>query len=604
MSGTITHKWNGTVLTVTSDSGTSSMDLKGSQGDMGVRGPQGAPGVLVDTSGTILAPANNYYLKEEVDDAIAKSKKDVSEDITTLQESVESDILELQNTASAHSKRIANLEHTLAPTFFETDDSVAYVKDVPEIALPYAEINEVGGMTYRSVNLLDMSRLDNLTTNGVTFTKKADGTYTANGTATASITYYLCGMYCNNTEKMWLSGGASGIQITTNALQDDSFVKNIGTVQGSTFQLAQGYAYNKLEFYLIISNGVTLSNVTFYGMLNVGSTALPYQPYFTGLRDSKVTAIETTGANILPAEVAYTWGCNCTVESDGKFSLTRVGDSGVAFFDTKPIYLKAGKEYTVNIIRSNVENAFIVQDGKEVTSDDVIYNRLVYTSTESGNYYVRTYMMNGATNGTTGYAYIWITAGDTTFEYSPYVAHTFPIPEAVQALDGYGLGINKNYHNKVVIDPDNFIKKYVKTVGKVDLGNVSWTKSNNKEVYCGATAIGKKWTSIVGVSSFDVTGVYSTYASHTGEVIGLINDGTVYVKSPKFVDKTLDEIKAYLKGTILVYELATPTETDISDIVPDDNFIRVYGAGIVTAVNEHKNNVPTKITYQFKEATT
>lgn len=37
----ISHSWNGTVLTITSDSGTSSADLKG---DMGVRGPQGIAG--------------------------------------------------------------------------------------------------------------------------------------------------------------------------------------------------------------------------------------------------------------------------------------------------------------------------------------------------------------------------------------------------------------------------------------------------------------------------------------------------------------------------------------------------------------------------------
>ena len=37
----ITHQWNGTVLTITSDSGTSSADLKG---DDGVRGAQGIPG--------------------------------------------------------------------------------------------------------------------------------------------------------------------------------------------------------------------------------------------------------------------------------------------------------------------------------------------------------------------------------------------------------------------------------------------------------------------------------------------------------------------------------------------------------------------------------
>ena len=44
MAGTITHRWNGTVLTITSDSGTSSADLKGAKGDDGIRGAQGAPG--------------------------------------------------------------------------------------------------------------------------------------------------------------------------------------------------------------------------------------------------------------------------------------------------------------------------------------------------------------------------------------------------------------------------------------------------------------------------------------------------------------------------------------------------------------------------------
>ena len=44
MAGTITHSWNGTVLTVTSDSGTSSADLKGATGNTGTRGPQGPAG--------------------------------------------------------------------------------------------------------------------------------------------------------------------------------------------------------------------------------------------------------------------------------------------------------------------------------------------------------------------------------------------------------------------------------------------------------------------------------------------------------------------------------------------------------------------------------
>lgn len=44
----VTHEWNGTVLTVTSASGTSSADLKGEQGIQGERGEQGLPSELTD----------------------------------------------------------------------------------------------------------------------------------------------------------------------------------------------------------------------------------------------------------------------------------------------------------------------------------------------------------------------------------------------------------------------------------------------------------------------------------------------------------------------------------------------------------------------------
>jgi hypothetical protein len=54
MAGKITHKWTGTVLTITSDSGTSSADLKGSIGDMGPRGCQGPAGVIYNADGEIV----------------------------------------------------------------------------------------------------------------------------------------------------------------------------------------------------------------------------------------------------------------------------------------------------------------------------------------------------------------------------------------------------------------------------------------------------------------------------------------------------------------------------------------------------------------------
>lgn len=56
----ISHSWNGTVLTITSDSGTSSADLKG---EMGIRGPQGPAYV---GGGDAYIDLSEYCTKEEV----------------------------------------------------------------------------------------------------------------------------------------------------------------------------------------------------------------------------------------------------------------------------------------------------------------------------------------------------------------------------------------------------------------------------------------------------------------------------------------------------------------------------------------------------------
>ena len=70
MAGTITHSWNGTVLTITSDSGTSSVDLKGTKGDTGPRGAQGKCGVILNPDGTIDTSA--YATEDYVDTKIAE----------------------------------------------------------------------------------------------------------------------------------------------------------------------------------------------------------------------------------------------------------------------------------------------------------------------------------------------------------------------------------------------------------------------------------------------------------------------------------------------------------------------------------------------------
>lgn len=70
MAGTIKHEWNGTVLTITSDSGTSSCDLKGEKGDDGARGAQGACGIVINTEGTIINSVSEERVIELINDAL------------------------------------------------------------------------------------------------------------------------------------------------------------------------------------------------------------------------------------------------------------------------------------------------------------------------------------------------------------------------------------------------------------------------------------------------------------------------------------------------------------------------------------------------------
>jgi hypothetical protein len=69
MAGTITHSWNGTILTIESDSGVSSVDLKGPGGPMGPRGAQGPAGITIDADGTLnlTGIATEQYVQDYVE---------------------------------------------------------------------------------------------------------------------------------------------------------------------------------------------------------------------------------------------------------------------------------------------------------------------------------------------------------------------------------------------------------------------------------------------------------------------------------------------------------------------------------------------------------
>lgn len=70
MAGTIKHEWNGTVLTITSDSGTSSADLQGAKGSTGARGARGLKGESGGVDGYTPQKGVDYYTDADQEEII------------------------------------------------------------------------------------------------------------------------------------------------------------------------------------------------------------------------------------------------------------------------------------------------------------------------------------------------------------------------------------------------------------------------------------------------------------------------------------------------------------------------------------------------------
>lgn len=81
----ITHEWDGAVLTVTSDAGTSSANLQGPKGDVGPRGPQGPAGVIYNEDGELVLDLSMYATYEDMEAAIENIDVDLSDYPTELE---------------------------------------------------------------------------------------------------------------------------------------------------------------------------------------------------------------------------------------------------------------------------------------------------------------------------------------------------------------------------------------------------------------------------------------------------------------------------------------------------------------------------------------
>ena len=510
---------------------------------------------------------------------------------------------------------ISELDYSKADASKKTNaldvEDVAYTSDIPEDADDGdAKISMIGGTTKKSKNLIPYPyRSASFEGSGITWTVKDDGTVTANGTATAKTEFFishrtLSGLTFPKGDYVLSgcpSGGAStkyfiGVMATVNGSASDR-----GYDYGSGLNVSVDGTETGFGIILTILSGVTVSNLVFKPMLRLATdTDDTYEPYFAGLRSAPVTEVESVGVNIFGgdalADKLVEVASATKNESEGTVTFSASKVSGKIIVEG---FFKENTQYTLMFCGMNTK-----EGGSRVNlffeyTDGTRSGTLQFPEANEASYFVYTtsadktlrYIMgsNQAASTILYYDQCGIFEGALTIDdFKPYVAHTLPIPDAVQALDGYGDGISDTVYNYV----DWEKKQYVKRVGKVDMGTLSSWKYNTSYTYphfhAGVPSDNINFEStdkILLCEKYKTTGgkAYATFrgSDYDGYICNLTNQGTgtrIALQDSAYTD--VETFKNAMSGVMLYVKV------EVLPKISDKAFAMVMATGIAMIDNK------------------
>lgn len=472
------------------------------------------------------------------------------------------------------------------------DDTTAYKKSVPVGVAPYAAIEKIGGMTYKSVNIwneqwelgsygsngepIDQSSIRSKSNDYIPVEQSTDY-YIYNGTSSWVVLHFY------DANKQYISSAEvqSGIRTTPS------------NAKYMRFRLSSDY-------------GTTYNNDICINKSNAAING-KYYPYFEGLRHAKVKAIESKGANLFDIN-------NNLTEHSSKISDTE-------FTTDRNIYCIANVKVTPGVsykIKCEVKDSGEAASGLSLAvingqnmSYETMSKCLAYDVAYSTNYktvelsFVPTsewvsivgvplYMRN----------MMVVRSEISTESYIPYVGtiDTFTIPEEVRNREGYGLGLEGKPNTAKYANGRWKLDKQVKEI-IIDGVFKPYNTYPNIQYYAFS-----KPKDFVGYSStsedFLIAGYGTLYHSNwestefVGVATGRASWDDIWIGFP--IGTTLEEAQAALHGKSFVYALNTPETEDITDIMPIDNYIKVEGGGSSEAVNDYGYEVPSTIAYITK----
>lgn len=511
-----------------------------------------------------------------------------------------------------------NLSEELLEENVEKDTVNYHIPDKTNILL-----NKVEGKTNKIVQEIDVTKTPATTTkNGITCTNNRDGSWTVNGTSTATeITYFRINN--ENTlpainEHIYCSLGCpSGGAISSYRIES-SFGNDAGN--GTVYKLNRDIGYGNV--YIGIAAGYTANNLIFkpqvfdltamYGFGNEPTTVEQFKKDYPQFFDEKLdgvwnvrtSGISTTGKNLFDIDSVSFF----TKDSNGEYkSNTYIGIYPdyvlwTPVDGTKQITISG---YVKCPVDKNYRFAVLYEDGTEASSyisstGDYLYNSYTSDSSKKIKYVYLHYTVG---SNEVYIKDVQIEEGSTVTSYESYQENKIDLL-STQTLNGIN-GVNDYIE---VIDKGNGLYDLKKTqnINSVDLGTLNWAVDGSNFYSDSISSLIKPPANDNSVGNY-VCQKYVNCALSKSFVdgdFGVNSSGLVYFRNSAYT--TAAAFKTAMNGVILYYQLKTPVTTTIATNLTYNQVSAVRTNGGLLLVNDNNNqkyaqpNVTITENYQYK----
>ena len=385
----------------------------------------------------------------------------------------------VDNSDKALRLKLSNLEQALNGYILDTTkeayadldsavlkNSVAVGDNVYPIAdKTRALVTRIEGKTMKMVQLANTETLDNKQIkNGITLIKNADGSLTANGTATAKtwglFAFSSSSMHTVAGSKYLLLGSPDGYGPNTYHLIDGN-----GKISEGEIRTSDGSA---MSIRVVFVEGFVAENITFkpqlfnltamYGEGNEPTTVEQFKadfpnafyPYAEGdLYPAKISGVKFTGKNLFdlnPNNLIFNTG---NVEVVGN-NIIITGYKENGRFTYKAIPLIIGETYTVSVSNYTKENSNALglgisyDDTADITFGLITETKHTFTFKAKRNQlFIKGYITYNAGDAKITISNLQVETGSQATPYEPYIEPvSVTLPET---YDLHGIGDYKDY---------------------------------------------------------------------------------------------------------------------------------------------------------------